>query len=98
VNEITTALPKSMVVEGALALGFSLAEAIQRALSTTITRFAQERGYRQVEVSMCLNAYEGRVYAIIRDDIAAALGVSRERVDGWIEAQSARNAAQKRIA
>lgn len=76
------------VVEGALDLGFSLTEAVQRALGSSISAFAAKYGHRQSEVSMCLLGYEGRVYPEIRNDLAAELDVSREAIDRWIATTS----------
>lgn len=72
------------VVEGALALGFSLSEAVQRALGQSLSAFAAKYGHRPSEVTMCLTSYEGRVYPAVRDDLATELGVDRETVDRWI--------------
>lgn len=80
------------VVESALALGFSLSEAIQRALGRSLASFAATYGHRASEVSMCLNAYEGRVYPAIRNDLATELGIGREVVDQWIDNPKAKAA------
>ncbi len=77
------------VVEGALALGFTLSEAMQRALGRTLSAFGQEFGHSPSEVSMCVRRYEGRIYPDIRESFARALRVDRAKVDEWIDAQVA---------
>jgi hypothetical protein len=77
------------IIEGALALGFSLSEALQRALGiSSWASLASEKPYSPQSVSMCLNAYEGRVYPEIRNDICSALEISREYLDALIARQS----------
>jgi hypothetical protein len=83
------------VIDGALALGFSLSEAVQRALGRTLTAFAADKPYSVQSVSMCLAAYEGRVYPEIRDDLCAELEIPREYIDGRIADVSARRSAQQ---
>lgn len=75
------------VIETALSLGFSLSEAVQRALGTTLTQFAAGRPFSVQSVSMCLSAYEGRVYGEIRDAICDALDIPREYLDRLIDSQ-----------
>lgn len=77
------------VVDGALALGFSLGEAVQRALGKSLTAWGEAHGFSSSEVSMCLRYYERRVYGLIRDALAADLGTNRARVDTWIEEHAA---------
>lgn len=77
------------LVEGALALGFSLSEAIQRALGCSLSAFAADIGVGRSEVSMCLNKYEGRIYEQIREALAQRLGVDRSQVDAWIDGEPA---------
>lgn len=81
------------VVEGALALGFSISEAVQRALGTTLTAFAGER-FAVQEVSMCLRNYGGRVYPEIRDALSETLDIPREYLDRLIEEQAAKTATE----
>lgn len=81
------------LIEGALALGFSLSEAVQRALGESLTAWGARRAFGQSEVSMCLRFYENRVYGEIRDALASDLGTDRERVDRWIADQAASSAA-----
>ena len=73
------------VIEGALTLGFSLSEAIQRALSGSLSSFAFGKPYSVQSVSMCLAFYEGRIYSQIREDLCAALDLPREYLDRLIE-------------
>lgn len=75
------------VVEGALSLGFSVSDALQRALGMTFTEFASAKSYSVQSVSMCVRFYDGRVYPEIRDDICTALELPREYLDRIIEAQ-----------
>lgn len=90
VNPFTT-MPESTdtvkLIEGSLALGFSLSEAIQRALGQSLSQFGRERGHGRSAVSMCLTFYGGRTFGNVRDDLAETLGVSREQIDNWIESQ-----------
>lgn len=83
-------------IEGALGLGFSVSEAVQRALDCSLSAFARRHEVRRVEVSMCLNAHEGRVYPEIRDFLASDLDVPREYVDGLINRQR-RGAAKEEV-
>lgn len=75
------------LVGGALALGFTLSEAVQRAIGEPLAAWAGRHGFTPQAVSMCLRFYEGRVYPEIRDRLAETLGAERATVDGWIEAQ-----------
>ena len=75
------------LIEGSLALGFSLSEAVQRALGGSLADFARESGHSRSAVSMCLSFYDGRVFATVREDLASALGVPREYLDRIIEEQ-----------
>jgi len=84
---------KIKVIEAALAIGFSLSEAIQRALGRSLTAFASAHGFRQNEVSMCLAAYEGRVYPQIRDAICSDLEIPREYLDRLIADEARRRVA-----
>lgn len=74
-------------IEAALTLGFTVSEAVQRALGCPLAEFARRHAVRRVEVSMCLNAHEGRVYPEIRQHLADDLGVPREYIDGLIDRQ-----------
>ncbi len=80
------------VIEGALSLGFTLPEAVSRALGTSLGDFARQNDVRATEVSMCLNAYHQRTYPNIRDAICEALGIPREYLDRLIEAEAAKRA------
>jgi len=77
------------VIEGALALGFRVSEAVQRALGTTLTDFAGRHAFTRQSVTMCLMAYEGRTYSEIRDAICAELEIPREYLDRLIDSQRA---------
>lgn len=81
------------VVETALDLGFSLPEAIQRALGRTLADWGAERGFRPSEISMCFHGYTGRVLPRLRDAAAEDLGVPRATVDAWIERWAKQRAA-----
>lgn len=81
------------IVEGALELGFSLPEAIQRALGRTLSDWAAERGFHRSEVSMCFLGYKGRIQPKVRNAAAEDLGVSRATVDAWIERAARERAA-----
>lgn len=81
------------VIETALALGFSLPEAFQRALGQSLSEWGSERGFGKTAISMCLNGYHGRVYPEIRDAFADAFGVGRDRVDTWIAEWAERRVA-----
>ena len=83
----------SKTIETAFALGFSLPDAIQRALERPLTEFGLERGFRKSEVSMCLNGYHQRVYPEIRDALCDELSIDREFLDAKIDEQAARAAA-----
>ena len=72
-------------LEAALELGFSVSEAVQKALGRSLTQWAEEHGHRQSEVSMCLGGYPGRIYGAIRDDLAAELGIDRGDLDRLID-------------
>lgn len=73
------------VIEGAIALGFTPADALLRAMDATVGDLAGEWGDKTSAVSMCLNFYQGRVFGPVRDKVAARLGLPREYVDGVIE-------------
>lgn len=73
-------------LESALALGFSLSEAVQKLLGS-LTAWAEAKGHRGNEVSMCLLAYHQRTYSAIRDDLAKDLGITREDLDRLIDGQ-----------
>lgn len=75
------------LVGGALALGFTLSEAVQRAIGEPLATWGSRFGFTPQAVSMCLRFYEGRVYPDIRDRLAETLGTERSTVDGWIESQ-----------
>jgi hypothetical protein len=81
------------LVTGALALGFALTDAIQRALGEPLSTWGMRHGFKPNEVTMCLRGYESRVYPAIRDQIANDLGTTRAVVDGWIEARQPAKAA-----
>lgn len=87
------AIGRVNLVEGALALGFTLPEAVQRALGEPLSGWAARRGFTPQAVSMCLRGYESRIYPEIRDALAEDLGTERERVDRWIAEQTSRSAA-----
>ncbi|MCG8468414.1 MAG: hypothetical protein MJB57_09445 [Gemmatimonadetes bacterium] len=78
------------VISGSLELGYSLSEAVQRALGSTLTDFAARNDFRQEEVSMCLLGYPQRVYPRIRDALCSELHVSRAFLDEKIAEQAAR--------
>lgn len=84
---MATSREKIKTLEGALALGFDLTMAIQRALGTSLTAFANEHGYSVPAVSMCLRGYSGRVYPDIRDAICETLDIPREYLDRLIDEQ-----------
>lgn len=77
------------VIQGALALGFSLSEALQRVLGCSLSAFGAENGFSPSEVSMCVRFYEGRVYPEIREKLAERLATSRETIDELIESAAA---------
>lgn len=77
------------IVEGALALGFRLPEAIGRALGRPVAQVAANHGFSRSEASMCLNGYPSREIPDLRDAFAEELGIDREVVDRWIERWSA---------
>lgn len=77
--------PAVKQIEALVELGLTTSEAFQKALGRTLASFAEEFGHRAVEVSMCLNAYPGRIYTAVRDDLAATLGIPREEVDRLID-------------
>lgn len=77
------------LIEASLALGFSLSEAVQRALGRSLSEFARERGHSRSAVSMCLTHYQQRVFGNVRDDLADELSVPREYLDRLIEQQAA---------
>lgn len=77
------------LIDGALALGFSLAEAVQRALNESLSAWGARHGFTPSEVSMCLRFYERRVYSPVREALALDLGTERSRVDQWIEEHAA---------
>lgn len=83
----------AQLIEGALALGFTLSEAVQRALGRSLSEFAEAHGHRQSEVSMCLGGYPGRIYAQVRDDLCAELSIERATLDRWIAERTASAAA-----
>lgn len=74
-------------LEAAIGLGFSLSEAVQKALGCSLTQWAEANGHRQSEVSMCLGGYHQRAYPAIREALARDLAVEREDLDRLIEAQ-----------
>lgn len=74
-------------IEGLTDLGLTVSEAVTRALDCSLTEFADRHGFKQPEVSMCLNAYHQRGYPFIRDAICAELGVEREWLDNLIDTQ-----------
>lgn len=74
-------------VEGALALGFSLGDALQLVLGRSLSSFGAEHGHSPSEVSMCIRFYEGRVYDEIRQNLVQATGIPREALDAWIESK-----------
>lgn len=78
----TTAVNRIRALVG---LGLTPSEAFQKALGKPLAQFAEERGHRGNEVSMCLNAYPGRTYTAIRDDLAEELGITRTEVDALID-------------
>lgn len=80
------------VIDGALSLGFSLSEAVQRALGRSLSSFCEGRSFSPQSLSMCLTAYEGRVYPEIRDAICAELDIPREYLDARIDDQARRRA------
>lgn len=80
---------REWLIESAMALGFTLSEAVQKVLGRSLSQFAEERGHRQPEVSMCLGGYPGRTYGQIRDDLCAELEIERAVLDRWITEQSA---------
>lgn len=84
---------KIKVIEGALALGFDLTEAVGRALGGTLTAFAEQRGYTKQALTMCLRAYDGRTYSDIRDAICAELGIPREYLDRLIDSRNKKGVA-----
>ena len=75
-------------IEAAMSLGFSVSEAVQKALGRHLSQFAEEHGHRQSEVSMCLGGYPGRTYGTIRDDLSGALGIERAELDALIDGAS----------
>jgi plasmid maintenance system antidote protein VapI len=76
---------KAHAVESAMSLGFSFSAAVQAVVGCTVTALAEEFEVPQPSLSMCLNAYEGRVYPELRDKLARKLGTTREQVDAWLE-------------
>lgn len=93
ITMVTTTPSKAQRVEAALDLGFTFSEAVQRALGCGITALAEKYGVPQPTLSMCLLAYEGRVYPDLRERIAADLNASRDQVDEWIARSAAGVAA-----
>lgn len=79
--------PAVKLIRAAIDLGFSTSEAVQKALGRPLSHFAEERGHRPSEVSMCLNGYPGRTYALIRDHLAAELGIERRHLDVLIDGE-----------
>lgn len=76
-------------IRALVGLGLTTSEAFQKALGRTLVQFAEEYGHRASEVSMCLNAYPGRIYTAIRDDLARDLGVPRDEIDRLIDGAEA---------
>lgn len=77
------------VLLGALALGFSISEAFQRALGMKLAVWGRQHGFSPQEMWMCVNFYEGRVYPAIRDALSGALETTREKIDDLIESAAA---------
>lgn len=75
-------------LEAAMGLGFTLSEAVQKALGRSLTAWAEDHGHRQNEVTMCLRAYHQRTYSAIRDELARDLGITREEIDRLIDGQT----------
>jgi hypothetical protein len=73
--------------------GASVSEAIAKALGCSLAEFGRRIGKRQAEIYMCLNGYEQRVYAEIRDAICAELEIPREYLDRLIDTQHESTAA-----
>ena len=84
---------KIKLIEAALSLGFSLSEAVQKALGGSLSDFAERHGARQTEVSMCLLGYHQRVYPEIRDALCTELEIKREELDRLIDDERQRRAA-----
>lgn len=76
-------------IQAMVDLGLTTSEAFQKVLGRSLSAFAEAHGHRASEVSMCLNAYPGRVYAAVRDDLAADLGIPREEIDRLIDGEKA---------
>jgi hypothetical protein len=76
------------VIEAALAIGFKLSEAVQRALGAPLAEFASRHGFTPQAVTMCLGAYQGRVYSDIRDALCADLEIPREYIDRLLSSQA----------
>jgi len=85
------------LISVSLELGYSLSEAVQRALGSTLTDFAKRHDFRQVEVSMCLLGYPQRIYPDIRKALCRELGVPRSFLDDKIETQAALRAAPGKL-
>jgi hypothetical protein len=81
------------LIEASLVLGYTLSEAVQRALGHSLSEFARERGHSRSAVSMCLTNYNGRVFANVRDDLALSLAIPREYLDRLIDQQNGSVAA-----
>jgi hypothetical protein len=88
---MTQTSEKRKLLEGLVALGLSLSEAVARTLACSLSEFARRHGFRHTEVSMCLLAYHQRIYPEIRDAIAVELDMTRDEIDALIEAQRERN-------
>lgn len=74
----------SKTIREALRLGFSLSDAVQRALNRPLSEFAAQHGFRKSEVSMCLLGYHQRAYPNIRDAICNEIRISRQFLDAQI--------------
>lgn len=74
-------------LQAAVALGFTVSEAVQKLLGRTLTSWAEANGHRQNEVTMCLLKYHQRIYPEIRDGLARDIGVTRAEFDSFIDGQ-----------